>query len=88
MTKLRGGAPAPSSPFALLPLRSGVVFPGTTLSLSVGRPRSLALLGTLQGIVIEGPFDTPGYDPEAVRDLEPPVEDAPTVSPEASNTWA
>ena len=37
---------------------------------------------TLQGIVIEGPFDTPGYDPEAVRDLEPAVEGAPIVSPE------
>ncbi len=34
---------------------------------------------TLQGIVIDGPFDTPGYDREAVRELEPPVEDAPTV---------
>lgn len=37
---------------------------------------------TLQGIVVEGPFDTPGYDPEAVRFLEPPVEGAPQVSPE------
>jgi len=30
-----------------LPLRSGVLFPGSTLTLSVGRPRSLALLRTL-----------------------------------------
>lgn len=37
---------------------------------------------TLQGIVIEGPFDTPGYDPEAVRDLDPPVEGAPVVPPD------
>ena len=37
---------------------------------------------TLQGIVVEGPFDTPGYDPSAVRPLEPPVEDAPLVPPE------
>ena len=37
---------------------------------------------TLQGIVIDGPFDTPGYDPDAVRELEPPVEGAPVVSPE------
>lgn len=35
---------------------------------------------TFQGIVVEGPFDTPGYDPEAVRPLEPPVEGAPRVS--------
>jgi primosomal protein N' (replication factor Y) len=37
---------------------------------------------TLQGIVVEGPFDTPGYDPSAVRPLEPPVEGAPVVPPE------
>ena len=37
---------------------------------------------TLQGIVVEGPFDTPGYDPHAVRPLEPPVEDAPIVPPD------
>ncbi len=44
---------------------------------------------TLQGIIVEGPFDTPGYDPEAVRFLEPPVEGAPKVSPErlALATW-
>ncbi len=33
-----------SSPFALLPLRSGTLFPGTTLTLPVGRARSVALL--------------------------------------------
>lgn len=32
--------------------------------------------------MVEGPFDTPGYDPEAVRPLEPPVVGAPRVSPE------
>ncbi|TAJ21425.1 MAG: primosomal protein N', partial [Dehalococcoidia bacterium] len=37
---------------------------------------------TFQGIVVEGPFDTPGYDPDAVRPLEPPVEGAPRISPE------
>jgi ATP-dependent Lon protease len=44
MTTLRGGAPAPSSPFPVLPLRSGVLFPGASLALNVGRPRSVALL--------------------------------------------
>ncbi len=47
MTSSRGGAPAPKDPVAALPLRSGVLFPGSTLTLSVGRPRSLALLRTL-----------------------------------------
>ena len=50
---LRGGAPLPNAPFPVLPLRSGAVFPGTTLSVNVGRSRSLALLGDLhQGDVI------------------------------------
>jgi ATP-dependent Lon protease len=35
------------SPFPLLPLRSGALFPGTTLTLPVGRVRSVALLDTL-----------------------------------------
>ncbi|MDO9022965.1 MAG: endopeptidase La [Deltaproteobacteria bacterium] len=37
----------PLSPFALLPLRSGTLFPGTTLTLPVGRTRSVALLDDL-----------------------------------------
>jgi ATP-dependent Lon protease len=37
----------PRSPFALLPLRSGTLFPGTTLTLPVGRMRSVALLDDL-----------------------------------------
>ncbi|MEO7094111.1 MAG: endopeptidase La [Polyangiales bacterium] len=44
---LRGGARAPTSPFALLPLRTGVLFPGTVITLPVGRERSVALLRTL-----------------------------------------
>ncbi len=47
MPTQRGGAPAPKEPIAVLPLRSGVLFPGTVLSLSVGRPRSVALMRTL-----------------------------------------
>jgi ATP-dependent Lon protease len=35
---------APESPFPLLPLRNGVLFPGTVTTLAVGRPQSLAIL--------------------------------------------
>ena len=48
MTKLRGGATAPQSPFPVLPLRTGVLFPGTMITLPVGRERSLALLGSVR----------------------------------------
>src|SRR5258708_37311339 len=48
MSQLRGGAPAPRSPFPLLPLRTGVLFPGTVITLPVGRERSLALLQSLR----------------------------------------
>ena len=37
---------------------------------------------TLQGVVVDGPLDTPGYDPEGVRPLEPPIEGAPRIGPE------
>lgn len=47
MTKLRDGVPVPASPIPVLPLRSGVVFPGATLTFAVGRPRSVALLRDL-----------------------------------------
>ncbi|MCC6214013.1 MAG: endopeptidase La [Polyangiaceae bacterium] len=47
MASLRGGAPAPASPFPILPLRTGVLFPAATLALTVGRPRSLAMLHAL-----------------------------------------
>jgi primosomal protein N' (replication factor Y) len=36
---------------------------------------------TLQGIVVDGPLDTPGYDPSGVRPLEPTIEGAPRVTP-------
>ncbi|MDA1147488.1 MAG: hypothetical protein DWG75_02020, partial [Chloroflexi bacterium] len=36
---------------------------------------------TLQGIVVDGPIDTPGYNPSEVRPLEPPLEGAPRVTP-------
>ena len=50
-----------------------VVVPGEVVHVPFGKQ-------TFQGIVVEGPFDTPGYDPEAVRPLEPPVEGAPRIS--------
>ena len=33
-----------ASPFPLLPLRNGVLFPGTVITLPVGRERSVALV--------------------------------------------
>ena len=47
MSQLRGGASTPRSPFALLPLRTGVLFPGTLITLPVGRKRSVALVESL-----------------------------------------
>ncbi len=47
MSQLRGGASTPRSPFALLPLRTGVLFPGTLITLPVGRKRSVALVQSL-----------------------------------------
>jgi len=47
MPYLRGGLPTPPSPIAALPLRTGVLFPGATLTFAVGRARSLALVQTL-----------------------------------------
>ena len=48
MSELRRGAEAPRTPLPVLPLRAGVLFPGTILTLPAGRPQSIALLGTLQ----------------------------------------
>ncbi|MBE7484569.1 MAG: endopeptidase La [Polyangiaceae bacterium] len=47
MKILRSGAALPDSPLPVLPLRSGVLFPGSTLAFNVGRPRSLALVLSL-----------------------------------------
>jgi len=48
MSQLRGGGVAPRSPFPLLPLRTGVLFPGTSITLPVGRSRSVTLLATMR----------------------------------------
>ena len=47
MSQLRGADKAPRSPFPLLPLRTGVLFPGTTIALPIGRDRSMALVQSL-----------------------------------------
>jgi len=53
MPTLKGGLEAPENSVPLLPLRTGVLFPGGVLTLAVGRPRSVALVRTLhQGSVI------------------------------------
>ncbi|HSN98610.1 MAG TPA: endopeptidase La [Candidatus Nanopelagicales bacterium] len=58
MSQLRGGGVAPQTPFPLLPLRTGVLFPGTSITLPVGRSRSVALLndvraGDIVGVVAQ-----------------------------------
>lgn len=47
MTTLRDGAPVPVNSVSVLPLRTGVLFPGATLTFAVGRPRSIALVREL-----------------------------------------
>ncbi len=51
------------------------IVPGEVVHAPFGRQ-------TLQGIVVDGPVDTPGYDPSGVRPLEPALEGAPRVTPE------
>jgi len=46
---------APDTPFPLLPLRNGVLFPGQVTTLAVGRPQSLSLLqGVRPGATVIG----------------------------------
>lgn len=47
MTTLRDNLPVPSNPVSVLPLRTGVLMPGSTLTFAVGRPRSVALVREL-----------------------------------------
>ena len=47
MTKLRENLPVPQNPASVLPLRTGVLLPGSTLTFAVGRPRSVALVRDL-----------------------------------------
>ncbi len=44
----------PASPFPLLPLRRGVLFPGTAITLPMGRKQSLELINALEPNAIIG----------------------------------
>ena len=73
MSQLRGGASAPTSAFPLLPLRTGVLFPGTMITLPVGRKRSVALVesvheGDVIGVVTQ--IDPKVVDP-GLSDMHP-----------------
>ncbi|MBK9754797.1 MAG: endopeptidase La [Nannocystis sp.] len=63
----------PTSPFPLLPLRNGVLFPGTVITVPVGRARSIALVESLEpgksilGIAVQR--DARVVDPE-LSDLQ------------------
>jgi ATP-dependent Lon protease len=64
----------PVSPFSLLPLRAGVLLPGATLALAVGRARSLALVESLSvGDVIAVGIqrDPRKEEPTGLDDLHP-----------------
>jgi len=70
---LRRGHAVPASPFPLLPLRSRVLFPGTVLTMPVGRSRSLALLEAVRAGEVIGvaPQLDPRSDDLATADLNP-----------------
>ena len=70
---LRGGIPAPANPFPLLPLRSRVLFPGTVLTLPVGRSRSVALLEAVRAgdVIGVAPQRDTASDELATADLNP-----------------
>jgi ATP-dependent Lon protease len=76
MSQLRGGASTPESPFPILPLRTGVLFPGTVITLPVGRRRSIALVesihtGDVIGVVSQ-------RDPKVVDPARPDLHDIGT----------
>jgi ATP-dependent Lon protease len=70
---LRGGFAVPANPFPLLPLRSCVLFPGTVLTLPVGRSRSVALLEAVRAGDVIGiaPQRETRNDDLATADLNP-----------------
>lgn len=62
----------PESPFPFLPLRAGVLLPGSTLALAVGRPRSLALVESLSPgdvIAVGAQRDPRKEEPSSTADL-------------------
>jgi len=70
---LRGGLAVPANPFPLLPLRSCVLFPGTVLTLPVGRSRSVALLEAVRAgdVIGVAPQRDTRNDDLATADLNP-----------------
>ncbi len=70
---LRGGIAVPANPFPLLPLRSRVLFPGTVLTLPVGRRRSVALLEAVRAgdVIGVAPQRDTRDDDLATADLNP-----------------
>ena len=93
----------PESPFPLLPLRSGVLLPEGTLTLTVGRPRSVALVqslkvGSLFGVVtqrdprVEDPvpadFHAVGTIARLAQVLRAPGQDALRITVEGLSRFA
>jgi ATP-dependent Lon protease len=73
MASLRDGATVPTGSFPLLPLRNGVIFPGTSLTLPIGRERSVALArelhrGDVFGVVTQ---QSPSVADPGFEDLHP-----------------
>ena len=71
MTTPRDGSTVAASPFPLLPLRNGVLFPGTVITLPIGRARSVALVkelhkGDVIGVATQ---KEPGISDPAEADL-------------------
>jgi ATP-dependent Lon protease len=68
---LRGGAPLPVGPYALLPLRAGTLFPGVTQTFSVGRKKSITLIHSLHvgDIVVVVPQRSPKSKQPKTDDL-------------------
>jgi ATP-dependent Lon protease len=73
LSTLRGGIEVPANPFPLLPLRSIVLFPGTVLTLPVGRSRSVALLEAVRAgdVIGVAPQRDTSNDDLATADLNP-----------------
>ncbi len=69
MTTLRDQLPTPANPVSALPLRTGVLLPGSTLTFAVGRPRSVALVRELHpGDVIVTLTQRDPRSPDLVKD--------------------
>ncbi len=65
---------APENPFPLLPLRNGVILPGTVTTLAVGRPQSLALMRHIRegrGVIGVGVQRDPRVTDPSFEDLYP-----------------